>query len=127
MSLNGEAGKLREGSSGRALRLVSALSLAALLTPASCGDRTVTEDDCHKIADHLREAWAAETKGVSSGESPTGAKAAAVVKGEGEKLVGGWSAECRDKLVGTPADTREMKCLLGAKTLSELRLCSATK
>lgn len=127
MSLSGEAGKQRDGSTGRALRLVSVLSLAALLTPAGCGHHTVTEDDCRKIADHLREAWAAETKGVSPGESPTGAKAAAVVKSEGEKLVGGWSAECRDRLIGTPADTREMKCLLGAKTLPELRLCSVTK
>lgn len=107
--------------------MLALTALTPLLALAGCGNRTVTEDDCRKVADSLREAWTAETTGVSAEESPTGAKAAAVVKSEGEKLVGGWSAECRDKLVGTPADTKEMKCLLGVKTLAELRSCSETK
>ena len=86
----------------------------------------MTEDDCRKIAENVREAWARETKDVHAPEGPNTDKAAGVIKSEGEKLVSGWAAECRSKLLEQPVDSNEMKCLLGAKTLAELRGCTAT-
>jgi hypothetical protein len=104
--------------------LVAGLVGALALTGCS---RTISEDDCKRVAENLREAWARETKDVNAPPGPNTDKATGVLKSEGEKLVAGWSAECRSKLLNQEVDSAEMKCLLGAKTLAELRGCSARR
>ena len=103
---------------GRALGLLwlSALSLSA------CG-RTVTDDDCVKVKENMRAAWAAESK-KAAGEGPGADKASAVIKSEGEKLVTDWMAECKKELAGRRVDPKEMACLLKAKTIAEINKCS---
>jgi hypothetical protein len=110
---------------GVALWLLSiAMPLAAGLLALSGCSRTMSEEDCRKVAENVREAWARETKDVHAPEGPNTDKAAGVIKSEGEKLVAEWSAECRSKLLEQPVSSDEIKCLLGAKTLAELRGCT---
>lgn len=92
------------------------------LVLSGCG-RTVTEDDCVKIKENMRDAWAAESKrATESGPAPE--KAKAVVLAEGEKLVTDWMGECKKELMGRRVDPKEMECLLKARTLAEINKCS---
>ena len=90
---------------------------------SGCG-RTVTADDCNKIKDNMREAWAAESKKAAT-DGPGSDKAAAVVKTEGEKLTVDWMSECKKELMGRRVDPKEMDCLLSAKTIAQINKCSA--
>jgi len=97
------------------------LLLALLATLSGCG-RTLAEDDCHKIADHLREVWQSEAKTASP---PEGAdRASAVIKSEGDKLVADWTAECKKELLGRRVESKEIDCLLAAKTIAQVTKCS---
>jgi hypothetical protein len=99
-------------------------SLCGLLVAvAGCG-RTVTEADCIRIKDNMREAWAVESKAATPTEGAGAEKAAAVIKTEGEKLVVDWMAECKKELMGRRAEPKEMDCLLRAKTLGAINKCS---
>jgi hypothetical protein len=102
---------------GRALGM---LMLASWLT--ACG-QTVSEDDCVKIKENMREAWSAESK-KAAGEGPAADKAAGVIKSEGEKLVTDWMAECKKELMGRRVDPKEMACLLKAKSIAAINKCS---
>jgi hypothetical protein len=100
---------------GRALGLL-------LLSVTACG-RTVSEDDCVKIKENMRDAWAAESK-KAAGDGPGADKASAVIKSEGEKLVTDWMAECKKDLIGKRVEQKELDCLLGAKTIAQINKCS---
>jgi hypothetical protein len=106
-----------------------ALFIVVLFAAAGCG-RSVTEDDCVKIKDNMREAWAAEAKKAAPADTagPEAAarneKASAVVKSEGDRLVNDWMAECRKDLIGRRAEPKEMDCLLHAKTIAQITKCS---
>jgi len=93
------------------------------LVLSGCG-RTVSQDDCVKIKDNMREAWAAESRRATEG-GPVAEKATAVVNAEGEKLVIDWMAECKKELMGRRVDPKEMDCLLKAKTIAQINKCSA--
>lgn len=96
------------------------LLLAGLL--AGCG-RTVTEDDCVKIRENMREAWTAESKKAAEG-TPAPERTTVLVKVEGEKLVTDWMGECKKELMGRRVDPREMDCLLKSKTIAEINKCA---
>jgi len=113
----------RRASRLAARMLCGAAAIGGLAAIVGCG-RTVSEDDCRAIAANVRDAWARETKDVKAPEGPNTDKATGVIKSEGEKLAAGWAAECRAKLLDQKVDSKEMKCLLGSKTLAELRACS---
>jgi hypothetical protein len=96
------------------------LPLLLVAVPA-CG-RTVSEADCTQIRDNMRAAWATEaTKAVPASGAE---KATAVVRSEGDRLVGEWMAECKKELMGRRADPKEMDCLLAAKTLGDINKCA---
>jgi hypothetical protein len=88
-----------------------------------CG-RTMTEDDCGKVAAHMKEVWDAEAKKAAPSEGPVAEKAAAVVRAEGERLVGDWTTECKKELAGRRIDPAELRCLLGADTVQEINKCA---
>jgi hypothetical protein len=100
-----------------------------LVAVAGCG-RTVGEDDCVKIRDNMRDAWAVEAKRAAPADTsgPDAAarneKASAVIKSEGERLATDWMTECRKDLIGRRAEPKEMECLLGAKTIAQITKCS---
>jgi hypothetical protein len=94
--------------------------LGLLLVLAGCG-KTVTEEDCREVADHLRDVWQAEWAKVAPAEG--GEKPASVVKTEGDKLAADWVVECKAKLAGNP-DRSDVRCLLNAKTIPDIRKCS---
>lgn len=101
-------------------RVAAMLSFVLL---AGCG-RTVTEDDCNKIKDNMREAWATESKKAST-DGPGAEKAAGVIRTEGEKLTVDWMAECKKELMGRRVDPKEMDCLLKARSIAQINKCSA--
>lgn len=103
---------------GRALGLL----LLVALSVTACG-RTVSEDDCVRIKENMRDAWAAESK-KAAGDGAGTEKASAVIKSEGEKLVTEWMAECKKELMGRRVDPKEMACLLKARTIPEINKCS---
>ena len=91
-------------------RFVVASLLAASTAMVGCG-KTITDDDCKKITDNMREVWAAEAKKATPAEGSAGAdKAAGVIKDEGDKLTADWSAECKKELLGRRVDPKEMDC-----------------
>lgn len=90
---------------------------------SGCG-RTVTEDDCRKIADNMREAWAAEAKNAAPPDGLGAEKASGVIKAEGDRLVSDWSVECKKELMGHRVDPREIDCLLKAKSIAAVNKCS---
>jgi hypothetical protein len=101
----------------RALLVV--LACAAL----GCG-KTVTEEDCKKIAVKMHDVWVAEAKNAAPKDGPGSEKAAAVIKGEGDKLDAEWAAECKKELLGRRVDSREITCIFGAKTIAEINKCA---
>jgi hypothetical protein len=115
---DGEAAAL-----SRRLLCAVAVGVFGLVVLPAC-TRKVTEDDCRKVGENVREAWARETKDVKAPEGPNTEKATGIIKSEGEKLASGWAQVCRSKLLGQPASSEEMNCLLGKKTLAELRRCA---
>ncbi len=89
---------------------------------AGCG-RTVTEEDCTQIKDNMRAAWSTEAKRATPTDSAAAEKAAAVVRTEGERLVGEWMGECKKELMGRRVEPKEMDCLLQAKTIADIDKC----
>jgi len=97
-------------------------ALLGVLAVASCG-RTVTEDDCTRIKDNMRAAWAEECKQAAPSGEAGNEKAAAVVKAEEERLANDWMGECRKELMGRRVEPKEMDCMLQAKTLVSIGKC----
>jgi hypothetical protein len=96
--------------------------LLSVVVLAGCG-RTVSADDCLKIRQNMHDAWVTESKKAAS-DGPGADKANAAVKAEGEKLVDDWMVECKKELMGRRVDTKEMDCLLRAKTIAQINKCS---
>ena len=86
--------------------------------------RTMTDDDCRKVADHLREVWNTEAKKAAPEGGEAATKADAVIRSEGESLVQDWTAECKKELEGRRVDPKEMDCLLKTKTVEEITKCA---
>jgi hypothetical protein len=101
--------------------LVTVLVAAAAIS--GCG-RTMTDADCRKVADNMLQVWQAEAKKSAPDNGPGVEKAAAVIRTEGDKLVGDWSAECRKELVDRRVDPRELDCLLSAKSIEQINKCA---
>ncbi len=101
---------------------MKAWALLGVLAVASCG-RTVTEDDCTRIKDNMREAWAEECKQDAPSEGAGTEKAAAVMKAEEERLANDWMTECRKELMGRRAEPKEMNCMLQAKSIAAIGKC----
>jgi hypothetical protein len=107
----------------RAALLPLPLTMAAAIALTGCG-RTMTDDDCKRVADNMLSVWQTEAKKSAPESGPGVEKAAAVIKAEGDKLVGDWSAECKKELVDRRVDPRELDCLLGAKSIEQLNKCA---
>lgn len=105
----------------RAALLVGVIGLLLL---AGC-DRTMTEEDCRRIGETMRAAWAEEAKKVSPAGSDRSEKAAVVIEAEGEKLSSEWTSDCKRELVGRVVDSSELDCISRSKTLDELSRCAA--
>jgi hypothetical protein len=98
------------------------LGLLALLC-AGCG-KTITEEDCRKVAGNLREVWLAEAKKAAPADGSAADKANAVIKAGADKLVADWSSECKKELEGRRVDSKEMDCLLAAKSHADVNKCA---
>jgi hypothetical protein len=124
----GQRRRLSSPLSQRAARFDRRPSLCSLLLAASvlwlggCG-KALSEDDCRKIADNLREAWQAESQKTAAAEGVKGDKVAAAIKAEGDKLVSDWSFDCKKELEGRRVDPKELECLRQARTIEQINRC----
>ena len=100
-----------------------AILIVAFSALTGCG-RTMTDEDCRKVADNMLHVWQTEAKKTAPDAGPGVEKAAAVIRSEGDKLVGDWSAECRKELVDRRVDPRELDCLLSAKSIDQINKCA---
>ncbi|WP_437805394.1 hypothetical protein [Sorangium sp. So ce1078] len=96
--------------------------VAGALFDAGCG-KTMSEEDCRRIGEAMRAAWAAEVK--RAGPAEGSGKATVVIASEGERLSSEWTSDCKRELAGSEVDPGEIDCLTRAKTLEELRRCAA--
>jgi hypothetical protein len=88
-----------------------------------CG-KTITDDDCKKITENMRDVWATEAKKAAPTDGAGAEKAAGVIRAEGDKLTADWSAECKKELLGRRVDPKEMDCLLKAKSVDQITKCA---
>ena len=84
----------------------------------------MTEDDCQKVAAHMRRVWDTEAKKAAPADGEAAPRAAAVIKAEGERLVNDWSIECKKELMGRRIDGKELDCLLGAESIEQINKCA---
>ena len=98
--------------------------LVVVATAALGCARTVTENDCLKIKDNLKEAWAIEAKNAMPADGTAKEKAASVIRTEGERLVTEWVADCNKGLVGRSLPPQELACMLDAKTFAQIQACA---
>lgn len=98
--------------------------VAGALFGAGCG-KTLSEEDCRRIGEAMRGAWAAEVKRVEPADPEGSGKATVVLASEGERLSSEWTSDCKRELAGSEVDPGELECLTRAKTLEELRRCAA--
>lgn len=104
---------------------IPALCLAiAAIVVAGCG-KTMGEDDCRSVASSMREVWSSEAQKVADPAAPGADRAQGVIKSEGDKLVADWLAECQQELQGRRVDSKEMDCLLAAKTVQAIHDCAS--
>jgi hypothetical protein len=103
-------------------RLVLGL-LAALAAVSGCG-RTMTEDDCQKVAANMRRVWDAESTKAAPADGVPAERAAAVIKAEGERLVNDWTIECKKELMGRRIDGKELDCLGEAQSIEQINKCA---
>ena len=96
---------------------------AGVILLAGCG-HAVSDDDCRRIADHLREVWEDEAKERAHPAAVTDGRSAGLVRSGGDRLVADWSAECKRDLVGRRVTEGELDCLLGAKTADRVAKCA---
>ncbi|KYF69225.1 hypothetical protein [Sorangium cellulosum] len=104
--------------------VVALLVVAGALLGAGC-KKTMSEDDCRRVGEAMRAAWAAEAKRVGPTGPQVSGKASVVLASEGERLSSEWTSDCKRELAGSEVDPGEIDCLARAKTLEELRRCSA--
>ncbi len=105
--------------SGRAALLGGAVFLSAL----GC-DKTMNEGDCSAVAANMRKVWDEEAKKAAAPDAPGAEKAAAVIQAEGQRMVDGWMAECKQELEGRRVDKKEIECLLAATTVDGMGKCA---
>jgi hypothetical protein len=99
-------------------------TLASLAPVYGCG-KTLSDEDCGKVADNLRAIWTAEAKRAATAQNTPSDKGALVIKSEGDKLVADWTTECKRDLVGHRIDERDVTCLLQAKSIEQVNACGA--
>ncbi|WP_437751275.1 hypothetical protein [Sorangium sp. So ce1389] len=101
------------------------LVVAVALLVAGCGKKTMSEEDCRRVGEAMRAAWAAEVKRVGPAAPRGSGKASVVLESEGERLSSEWTSDCKRELAGREMSPGEIDCLTRAKTLEELRRCAA--
>ena len=99
-----------------------ALVVLAIVS-TGCG-KTVTDEDCRKIGEQMVAVWQSESAKAAASDGSDSDRAKNVIKGEGDKLAGEWSSECKKELVGRGVDSKEIDCLLGAKSFEQVNKCA---
>lgn len=85
--------------------------------------RNMTEADCTKVQDNLREAWLTAAKGAAPSDARGTEKAVSVIRSTGDRVAAEWAESCKRELVGRPVERKELTCVLDAKSLAELHKC----
>lgn len=110
-------------ASVRELSQMWVLSLVVLGT--GCG-RTMSQADCEKVGNHMREVWDTDVK-ASAPSVPEGTAqdlAQLVIKNHRERIGSEWMNQCRRELEGRHVDEKELDCIMKAKTIADVQACS---
>lgn len=100
-------------------------AFAALSFGAGCG-RTMTESDCERIGNHLREVWDNDVK-ASSNSGEASEVGMVIVKNHRGKIGDEWMNQCRRELEGRKVDKAELDCVMKASTISAVQACAISE
>ncbi|MBK6516979.1 MAG: hypothetical protein IPM79_22155 [Polyangiaceae bacterium] len=104
--------------------VVVALALAPI--GGGCG-KTMTKDDCDRVAKHIRGVWDSEAERAAPEKGERSARAMNVIKTEGDKMETEWRGICEREIEGRKVDPHEVDCFLAAKTIDEVQRCAGKK
>lgn len=106
-----------------------ALHLAVVLVAAASGGcgKTMTKDDCERVAKHIRGVWDSEAERAAPEKGERSARAMNVIKTEGDKVEAEWRGVCEREIEGRKVDEHEVECFLAAKTIEEVQRCAGKK
>ncbi len=97
-------------------------AFAALSLVAGCG-RTMSESDCERIGNHLREVWDNDVK-ASSASTDASEVGMVIVKNHRGKIGDEWMNQCRRELEGRRVDKTELDCVMKASTIADVQSCA---
>jgi hypothetical protein len=99
--------------------------VSSVLLVGGCG-RTMSESDCEKIGNHLREVWDNDIKATAPNANDDVSEVGAVIlKGHRGKIGDEWLNQCRRELEGRRVDKRELDCVLKAGTIADVQGCAS--
>ncbi len=104
---------------------LSILPLFLVCSLFGCG-RTMSQADCEKIGNHMREVWDTDVK-ASAPSMPDGTAqdlAQLVIKNHRERIGSEWMNQCRRELEGRHVDEKELDCIMKAKTIADVQACA---
>jgi hypothetical protein len=100
-------------------------ALAFVVSGAGCG-RTMSQADCEKVGNHMREVWDSDVK-ANAPSVPEGAAqdlAQLVIKNHRERIGSEWMNQCRRELEGRHVDEKELDCIMKSKTIADVQSCA---
>ena len=101
------------------------LFIFLLLAATGCG-RTMTQGDCERIGNHMRDVWDNDVKATApGGDAKPSDLAEVVLKNHREKIGSEWMNQCRRELEGRRVDDREIDCVMKASTIADVKGCVA--
>ncbi len=106
-------------------RTVPVAALAFVVSGAGCG-RTMSQADCEKVGNHMREVWDSDVK-ANAPSVPEGAAqdlAQLVIKNHRERIGSEWMNQCRRELEGRHVDEKELDCIMKSKTIADVQSCA---
>jgi len=106
--------------------LSCAFACGIVLLGVGCG-KTMTNDDCKRVGDHIRKVWDSEMEAAAPEKGPRSERASHTIKSEGDRVEAEWKSTCERELEGRKVDNQEVDCILGAKTVTDIQKCGTAK
>lgn len=85
----------------------------------------MSESDCERIGNHLREVWDADVKAMTTEEASE--VGMVIVKNHRGKIGDEWMNQCRRELEGRRVDKSELDCVMKASTIADVQACAISE
>ena len=106
----------------RAMRRVCGLLwCAALLSGLGCESHVLTEADCMRVRDRIREAWRRDA--VAALRAANTDVFRRYIQDEAQRMGDRFMAQCSER-VGAEVDPDELRCLQKANTVNDVYSCA---